>query len=434
MNPKLIGFCALLWLACGCQKLPYKPVAANPEILHNAVRQLTETVMYDIFSPPVASRIYAYSTIAAHEAVASGGATSLAGKLNGLTALPKPSADVCVELASFEALMKVGTTLIFSEEKMKKYQDSVLNIFKNTDMPEATYQNSVAYGDTIAKRILAWAGKDNYKQTRTMPKFALSDDPAQWKPTPPAYMEALEPNWAKIRPFLLDSASQFLLARPVMLRSTTDTTDAFFDEAKEVMAIKSTLTEDQIAQANFWDCNPLKVNVTGHVTIDTKKITPGGHWMNIVAISARKSGFSTQKAAHAYATTAIAIIDGFIACWDEKYRSSRIRPETVINKYLKNSWQPLLQTPPFPEYPSGHSTISAAACVVLTKTFGTNFSFVDDTEIAFGLPPRTFKSFEQAAAQASVSRLYGGIHYRSGCDQGLVLGKKIGELMLAKLW
>jgi hypothetical protein len=435
MPTKFVFLMLLAVAASACTKPDYKTIATNPEILHNGVYHLTEVIMYDIFSPPVASRIYAYSTIAAHEAMAAGGSTSLSGKLNGLQPLPKPTADICAEVAAFKALMKVGTTLIFSEDKMKSYQDSVLNIIKNTNITAEMYQNSVTYGDTIAKCILAWAAKDNYKQTRTMPKFELTDQIGAWKPTPPAYMEALEPNWSKIRTFMIDSAAQFVLPRPAMLQNAADTVgkNAFFDEAKEVITITKNLTPEQKSIANFWDCNPLKVNVVGHVMIDTKKITPGGHWINIVGIAARKAKFDAQKSARAYALTAVALVDGFITCWDEKYRSGRIRPETAINKYLNNAWQPLLQTPPFPEYPSGHSTISAAAAAVLTHIFGANFSFTDDTEIAFGMPPRSFASFDVAAQQASISRLYGGIHYRSGCEQGAALGTKVGTHLLQKI-
>ena len=123
----------------------------------------------------------------------------------------------------------------------------------------------------------------------------------------------------------------------------------------------------------------------------------------------------------------MALADGFISCWEEKYNSELIRPETLINRYIDENWTPVLQTPPFPEYPSGHSVVSGAASVVLTRLFGDNFAYDDDTEVRYGLPVRSFTSFNQAAEEAALSRLYGGIHYRAAIDKGLLQGRKLGQ-------
>jgi membrane-associated phospholipid phosphatase len=131
--------------------------------------------------------------------------------------------------------------------------------------------------------------------------------------------------------------------------------------------------------------------------------------------------------------TAIALADGFISCWDEKFRSNLVRPETMINAHLDEAWTPLLQTPPFPEYPSGHSVISNAAAVVLTDQFGESFSFTDTTEVAYGLPARSFTSFTAAAAEAAMSRLYGGIHYRMAIEEGSIQGQRVGEHVVRRV-
>ena len=125
--------------------------------------------------------------------------------------------------------------------------------------------------------------------------------------------------------------------------------------------------------------------------------------------------------------------DAFISCWDEKYRSNLIRPETLINKYIDENWTPILQTPPFPEYTSGHSVVSGAAAVVLTDIFGDNFSFNDDTETPYGLPIRPFNSFNEASAEAAISRMYGGIHYRAAVEVGLDQGRKLGKYVVNHL-
>ena len=165
----------------------------------------------------------------------------------------------------------------------------------------------------------------------------------------------------------------------------------------------------------------------------TKKITPGGHWIGITSIATRKAKSDFQATTNAYANVTIALFDAFISCWDEKFRSNLVRPETLINTYFDDEWKPILQTPPFPEYTSGHSVVSGAASTVLTSIFGDNFSFADDTELPFGLPIRSYKSFQQAADEAAISRMYGGIHYRAAVEVGVGQGRKVGELVTEKL-
>jgi len=283
----------------------------------------------------------------------------------------------------------------------------------------------------VAKHILAWAREDNYLQTRGMPKYTVTRDAGLWEPTPPAYMDAVEPNWSKVRPFVMDSASQFRPAPPFPF--DTAQTSPFFREAREVYEVAKRLTEEERHIVAFWDDNPYVMHVQGHAMFATKKMTPGGHWMNITAIAAGKVGADIMQSAEAYTRTAIALADGFLSCWDEKFRSNVVRPETFINAYLDEAWQPLLQTPPFPEYTSGHSVISTAAAVVLSDQFGPRFAFVDSTETRYGIPPRSFSSFEQAAAEARISRLYGGIHYRRAIDEGGVQGRLAGEHVVRRI-
>jgi PAP2 superfamily. len=202
---------------------------------------------------------------------------------------------------------------------------------------------------------------------------------------------------------------------------------------KEVFETSNGLTDEQRAIASFWDCNPYVMHVQGHAMFATKKISPGGHWMGIVGIAARKTNADMMKSAEAYARTSIALADGFISAWSEKYRSNAVRPETVINAYLSDQWEPLLQTPPFPEYPSAHSVISNAAATVLTDEFGDAFAFNDDSEKEYGLPARSFPSFKAAAAEAAISRMYGGIHYRRAVEEGSVQGRMIGRMMVDRL-
>jgi hypothetical protein len=207
---------------------------------------------------------------------------------------------------------------------------------------------------------------------------------------------------------------------------------AFYKALIEVKQVGDSLTAEQKHIADFWDDNPFKMNVTGHVMFATKKFSPAGHWMNIVGIGAQKAGADLHTTIAAYAQTSIALFDGFIACWDEKYRSNYIRPETVINQLVDPNWQPYIQTPPFPSYVSGHSTISNAAAEVMTSYFG-RVSFTDTSLQEFGIANREIKSFKEAAQEASISRLYGGIHYRFDLDEGNTLGEKVGRQVVDRI-
>lgn len=212
----------------------------------------------------------------------------------------------------------------------------------------------------------------------------------------------------------------------------------FYKELKEVYDISNQITKDgddseEVAIAQFWDCNPYVSVTRGHLMFATKKITPGAHWIGIAKIASRNTNSDFDKTVLAYTMTSIAIFDAFISCWDEKYRSNLIRPETLINEHIDENWKPILQTPPFPEYVSGHSVVSGAASVALTHIFGDNFSFDDDTELSYGLPVRSFKSFAAAADEAAISRMYGGIHYRAAVEVGLEQGRDLGQFVVDNL-
>jgi hypothetical protein len=230
---------------------------------------------------------------------------------------------------------------------------------------------------------------------------------------------------------LIDSCNQFPPKPPVEF--SKDSTSNFYKLAKEVYDVSIQPTQEQLNIASFWDCNPFVVATSGHMSIGFKKISPGGHWMNIAGIAAQQARLNFSASITAQMLVGITIHDAFISCWDEKYRSNRIRPETYINRYINIKWQPLLQTPPFPEYTSGHSVVSTATAEVLTYLFGEKFTYTDNSEEMFEIPARTFTSFKQAAAEAAVSRLYGGIHYRDAIENGQQQGRNVGSFIVDRL-
>lgn len=435
-TPLLMFVTILMAISCNTKD---EPIVITAEDFHGAVDKVTEIMVHDIFSPPVASRIYAYPNIAAYEIIARHNEAyrSLEGQLKGLTPIPEanPAAPVNYPLAALIAHLNLSRKLIFSEARMEAHTDSLYGVWEAKNPAE--FNASKVYGLQVAEHIAAWMDKDNYKQTRTMSKFTVEhDNEGRWQPTPPAYIDGIEPHWNKIRPFVMDSAAQF---KPVPPREfSMKEGSGFYKELREVYEVGKNITEkgdasEEVQIARFWDCNPYVSVTRGHLMFATKKITPGAHWIGIVKIACRKFGADFDKTVFAYTKTSIALADAFISCWDEKYRSNLVRPETLINRYFDEEWKPILQTPPFPEYPSGHSVASGAAATVLTSVFGDNFAFEDDTELPYGLPVRSFTSFREAAGEAAISRMYGGIHYRMAIEIGLEQGIELGNLVNQRL-
>ncbi len=312
--------------------------------------------------------------------------------------------------------------------------DSINRILASFDRREIgpdLYQASLNYGRQVADSILAWAAKDRYKETRGLPRYRILKAQGKWIPTPPAYMAAIEPYWNRMRAVTLDSANQF--KPPAAPAFSRDSGSLFYRQAYDVYRAVNALSDEQKAVANFWDCNPFAVTMEGHLGFSVKKISPGGHWIRIAGTVCLQQHRNIMETSAAYTITAIAIFDAFISCWDEKYRSNVIRPETYIDAYIDEGWRPILQTPPFPEYTSGHSIISSVCAAVLDRYLGEQSAFDDDTEVEFGLPERHFESFNQAAQEAAISRFYGGIHYRAAIEAGLVSGRQIGEWVLDKI-
>ena len=432
----LLVLSAVLITSCSKEE---KPLVVTPDDYNNAVDKVTEVIIHDIFSPPVASRIYAYSNMAAYEVLVQNNPEykSLAGQIHELGETPKPDADAAVnyDVAALVAQMEMAKSLIFSEDRITEMRDSLYLQWEEQNPTEL--EASKAYGLKVADHIKAWMDGDMYKQTRTMPKFSVNpDNPSRWQPTPPAYMDGIEPHWMKIRTLVIDSADQFKPIPPPAF--SMEEGSEFHKQLMEVYDVRNAMTEEgdeseKMEIAKFWDCNPYVSTHKGHLMFATKKITPGGHWIGIVKIATKKANADLMETVYVYTKTSVALFDGFISCWDEKYRSNLIRPETLINQYIDDAWAPVLQTPPFPEYSSGHSVVSGAAAEVLTQIYGDNFQFDDDTETAYGLPVRSFDSFRNASSEAALSRLYGGIHYRAAIEEGLKQGRQLGQFVAQNL-
>ena len=421
-------------LAAACRPASSPAAEPGPEQVGAAVRQMTQLMLHDVTSPPLAARFYAYATLAGyvvlsqHDSLA---CPSLAGTFHGLPRLARPGGvgPHSARLAALLAMYQVASKLQPSGSLLPAVADSLVAACRQRGMSDAVIAGSRQYAAAVAPAILQYAKADGYYRISNFARYAPTAGAAHWYPTPPAFLPPVEPYFRTVRPFLLDSAAQCRPAPPTAFDRRPGS--AFYQLMQEVH--DTGRTPAQQASAAFWDCNPFAVQDQGHLQIGLKKMSPGAHWMRIADLVGRQQKLTFAQHMRVQTLLAATLTDAFICCWDEKYRSNRVRPETAIRRYLDADWHPLLQTPPFPEYLSGHSVISAAAAEVLSRLLGENVAFLDTSEAAFGLPARQFASFRQAADEAALSRLYGGIHFRDAVEEGQQSGRRVGLAAVARL-
>lgn len=401
--------------------------------IQQQVWSLTEVMYHDVANPPAAARFYAYALLAGYETLSQLDDTVLQfqKKLNAYPAITVPfdRSKIDTPLAVLYSIIETGKAILPSGYLLEEKQQELLNAF--ADLSKEKVNASVSFAKTIAQKIVQYSKTDGYFKLSTLSRYKPLEGEGYWQPTPPEYMAAVEPNWNTIRTFFLDSPQQCMSKK--MLPFDKQPASSFYQLANEVYATSRSLTGEQKLIASFWDCNPFAVQFQGHMSVGLKKISPGGHWMGITGIACQQAHLSFAATLLLHTIVALSLHDAFVCCWDEKYRSNRIRPETTINRYIDEKWQPLLQTPPFPEYPSGHSVISTAAAEVLTHFLGDGFAFTDTVETYIGLPARKFNSFFQAAAEARISRLYGGIHFRDAIENGAEQGEQIARHIIQEL-
>lgn len=430
---KLLPAWLLVVICLGCQSRSEKELTFSSNDISKIVTQMTEIMIHDITNPPLASRFFAYACLAGYEVVAQNSSTypSMHGRLHEYPDLKKPDSiqGYNFQLTALLAMMETAQKMQPSGKLMADYEQRFLDSLQKAGIDDDIIKHSNKYARAVSKKILAYAKADKYNRISNYARYTSAVEEGSWYPTPPAYMAAVEPYFNTVRPFTLDSCAQFKPQQPVPF--SKDKNSAFYKLM--LQNYRDTLTKEQREIAAFWDCNPFAVQDNGHLMIGLKKISPGAHWLGITGIACKKANKNFEEAWQIYTTVSIGLMDGFICCWDEKYRSNRIRPETAIRKYIDPNWTPLLQTPPFPEYLSGHSTISAASASILTHFFGKNFQYTDSVEVRYGLPPRSFKSFKEAAAEAAISRFYGGIHFMDAIDNGITQGERVGELVIKKI-
>lgn len=425
----LMVLCGVL---VGCQ---HKQPALSASDISKLISQMSEVMIHDVTNPPLAARFFAYTCLAGYEVTAENNKhlKSMHGILNAYPVINKPKSLTGYDyrLSSILAMYETATKLQPSGVLMAKNEQRFIDSCQRIGFSHEAIDSSKHYAQLISKKIMAYAKADKYNRISNYRRYTPKQTPGSWDPTPPSYMPPVEPYFNTIRPLTLDSAAQFVPDSPIPF--STDKNSAFYKYLLLSYAKSGNgLTQEERNIANFWDCNPFAVQNDGHMLIGLKKISPGAHWMGITNIACRQAKASFEKTMEVNTMVSIGLMDCFICCWEDKYRTNRIRPETAIRKYIDPNWKPLLQTPPFPEYISGHSVVSMTSATILTHYFGDNFTYTDNVESDFGIPPRHFNSFNRAAKEAAISRFWGGIHFMDAIDNGVKQGAKVGNWVLGK--
>jgi hypothetical protein len=419
----LVLLCAVL---SNCQKVirPSDGVPPGPPAdgtlvsdwvsLHLRLIRNTRGVQHIVYG-----RHFAYTGIALYEAVAPATTPyrSLAGRLNGLTALPAaPDGKKLHAAASANAALAQMMRAFYGSNPahaalIDSLETALRQSFRPVGHPDRQAE-SAAYGKAVAEAVVVWAGTDGSDQADA--PYTPLPGPGRWQPTPPSQTRASLPYWGNNRPLVAGSGQGTTLPAPVAY--STEPGSPFYAMVNQVYQTSKQLTPEQRSVALFWDDAP-----------NGKYVSAFGHWISVLAQVTRARKYSLAQTAAAYAATSIAMHEAIIATWKLKYTHNLVRPVTYIQQHMEGGWLPLIVTPAHPEYPAAHATLSAAAAYALTQTLGGNVSFTDRTYEDIGLAPRTFATFEAAGGEAGLSRLYGGIHYQPSIDAGASVGKQVAQ-------
>lgn len=432
---QLIICCALLLCLTSCVKKGPDPQLTNKDIA-KVLEQMTQFMIHDVSNPPLAARFYSYACISGYTVVAlnDSSVVSLKALLNEFPEITKPldSGEYSYQLSAILAMTGTAKKMQPSGKQFNEFEKKFLDSCRKIGFSDDIIERSQSYANQVIKQIMPYAKKDRYNRISNYPRYTPLNTEGSWYPTPPAFFAPVEPYFNTVRPFLIDSASAFKSVPPVPY--SKDKNSEFFKLLTGVYTEGGAgLTPEHREIAAFWDCNPFALKNEGHLLVGLKKISPGAHWIGITGIACQMEKVKFSKTMEIYTIVAMGLMDSFTSCWDEKYRSNRIRPETAVRRLIDPKWKPMLQTPPFPEYMSGHSHISSTTATILTYYFGDNFPYTDNVEDQYGLKPRKFTSFNQAAKEAAMSRYWGGIHFKDGIENGLEVGSRIGQSIVNDL-
>jgi len=442
---------AMLIFICSCQKQIEKPhqprleenSTANYSNPHGHLKQtkeyssevVTKWINMQLrvirttagMPPPTNSRFFAYSGVALYESVVPGmpAYQSLAGQLSGLPAMPEAdpgfayhwgvSANTALAFITKQFFPTTSAVNIASMDSL----ESALNSDFKADAGAEIFNRSVDFGKAIAQSVFDWSKTDGANHAGD--PYTLPVGPGLWVSTYPNFPAASTPYWGRDRLFNSGSLDNSQPALPPAY--STDPTSAYYRNMQEVYDVSQSLTADQRAIGLYYRDNP------GYVS--------GGHYLSILYQILQNEQPALDFSAVAYAKSGIAIADALIGCFQMKYKdvnggpvTSTERPITFIRNIMGKDWNALFNTPPHPDFPSGHSATAGAAEVIFTNLFGENYSFTNHTYDYLGMPPQFYTSFRDMAQQIGASRVYAGIHTRYACDAALAEGEKIAQNVL----
>jgi hypothetical protein len=375
---------------------------------------------------PAYARHFAYSGVALYEALVPGFKEykSIKNRLSGSLILPAA--------AGKKELFYPAVANAVLAQMMRYFYSANPNNVKSIDSLEHLYMEYFStvvkdpgelrvasdWAKSMAGAVFEWSKLDGVAEASTpyTPRGA-----GYWEPTPPSFASALLPGLGNCRTVLKNSIEAIVAPAPIPF--SAENGSAFYNSAKEVYDVSLTLSEEQKAIAFFWDDAPNGTYVSAF-----------GHWFNILRQILQKEKLSLEKSVEAYLRLGITMNEATLSCWKSKYQYEVIRPVSYIRKYMDQSnWKPLIGTPPHPEYPAAHATLSSAAAYAMESVFGKNYAFTDHTYEDINMNPRSFNSFDEAGMEAGISRLYGGIHYRPSIEAGNHQGKLVGEKVRALL-
>ncbi len=424
----LIGLMAMVLVSCH-KNHPHYPGSAQNDSrlltgwlgLHMKIIRNTSGVTHIAFS-----RHFSYTGIAVYESLVGGAAPykSVASQLNGNLQLPAPPKGAKVfHPASANAAMAAMLRFFYSASQANVASiDSLEQVyfqkFKENADDHFDLDASVNYGKSVASAVIEWSVSDGAGNAN-IPYTAKGE--GYWEPTPPANAAANLPGWGNNRTIV--SGSNHGAMPPAPVPFSKEPGSPFYVMVKKVYDVTATITEQQKAIALFWDDAP-----------NGKYLSVLGHWFSVLKQVLDREKTPLIKGAEAYLRLGIAMNDATISCWQGKYEYHVVRPITYIRAYMgEPNWNTLISTPPHPEYSSAHSTISASASYALESSFGKNYAFTDHSYDVIGMSPRSFTSFDAAAKEAGLSRLYAGIHYEPSIEAGYQQGRKVGANVVDKL-
>jgi hypothetical protein len=386
------------------------------------------------FKTPVAARTYAYSAIAAWESAVAAGAlpqekslqaripalhiTQNTTKANTKYYLPAVL-DACYNQI-FEKLF-IGNPRNIEQERKALYQERLASY--KSEIDDQTLMASTDLGQSIALQVHQWAATDSFGNLGQMhnydPHYVPPPGDSIWEPCRDFPTPSLLPHWGNCRTFAIKT-EEFVAGPPPPYSELAGS--QLHKQALELFILNSPISEENMHLAEFWsDDHP------------SLTFSSAGRWISIINQILEHEQASTEKALKTYLLSSIAMSDAIVSCWNSKYKYNLLRPETYIRRTMNPNWRPIMHTPPFPAYPSGHAMIGYATATVLESLFGEDYQFTDRSHAGrkeFASEPRSYARIRDMATESSNSRIALGVHYRVDCEEGDRLGIEIGKAIL----